>query len=203
MTSAPVLIGLLGYVLGAPLEAPDPARGPRSLRRPFAVLGLFGGVGLGPLPRPGGVLSMTAGLGGPGWRTEIEAQGWLPQRTDPRPEDPRTLATALWSVGLRGCGEPRWRTFSFPLCGGLDLGAIRGEGGGSLRPTPVWTMWAAFTATASLVWWPIARWGLGVRLTGFVPLRRIVFLSQPSEARLHESAPTGMHLLGGIHVRLP
>jgi hypothetical protein len=125
-----------------PVSAPKPAIG--------GLLRLEGGVETGMLPGIGGGAGFMGGITGRSWRVELGAGGW-PARSAAT----GTLGTRLdLIVGrARVCWAPavaRWRV---PLCGGGEVGGLRGIGTtGVARPSAQWAPWGAATASLGAAW---------------------------------------------------
>lgn len=130
---------------GAPL--PSRPRASRASRAWHAWLGLGGGVERGALPGvSGGVVGIVAarrsGLG-------LELGGmWLAPRSTEG--DVGRVRVQLGTVALRGCPEPAVARVSFPLCVGLEVGAMRGDGRNAPGARTVHGTWLAPTASAGV-----------------------------------------------------
>lgn len=176
---------------------------PRPVRTPpWVGLGVSGGLGLGALPGPAGVASVSVVLGGRWWRAEFETGPWFP-RTTTSPTRPSIGARVwAWGFALRACADPAWQRVSFPICGGIDAGPMLGRGRGTVRSIGGTSAWAAATLDAGAVFWPIPRWGLSLRVRGHVALRRPQFAIEPSGEILHTASQVGGQVLAGVLVRL-
>lgn len=188
-------------------ERPPPASEAPSIReRSPATLRFLGraqaGVGGGPLPGAAAVLGLAAGLGGGGWRAELSASYWTP-RTRASVANPAVGVRAqLWALGVHGCGEPRWRTLSFPLCAGVLAGAVHARGVGELEPRSIASRWVAVALEPGLVWWARPRLGLSLRAEGHAVLARPMLRSEPS-GTVFTSSPMGGSLRAGLELRMP
>jgi hypothetical protein len=179
-------------------------RAPLAPRERLRFLGrIDAGVGGGPLPGATGVLDLAVGLGGRGWRAELTAEYWTP-RTRASASNPAIGVRAqLWALGVMGCGEPRFRSLSFPLCAGVLAGAIHARGmGDELVSRSVASRWVAVAVQPGLVWWVRPRLGLAVRGQGHVALARPELRSEPSGTAF-VGAPVGGSLRAGLELRLP
>lgn len=87
------------------------------------------------MPRLGPTLGLAIGVLWLPLRAEIRARYFTPQRSD----DIRgaSALVQLWTIGPRLCGEPSTGTLHFPLCVGLDAGAMHGAGRGVSRKDAV------------------------------------------------------------------
>jgi hypothetical protein len=116
----------------APKTAPEiePAPRPvkRALERPRGLARLDVGVAAGSLPRLGPTVGVAVGVSWLPLRAEIRARYVAPQRAEGR--DGAGALLQLWTVGPRICGEPSVGSLRFPLCAGLDAGAMHGAGRG-------------------------------------------------------------------------
>jgi hypothetical protein len=164
-----------------------------------------GGVGFARLlPGAHGVLDAGLGLGGRGWR--VEGSGLFV---------PPVRASASEAIGgvfrlgageLRGCGVPALRraAIGFPVCAGLQLGAMygRGEGTGLAETAARRALWAAMRLGAAIRWRPrdgaVALW-LGV--DAIVALTRPKFVTAGGVV-VHEAARIGGQVSVGVEVLL-
>jgi hypothetical protein len=105
-------------------------------------------------------------------------------------------------VGVHGCGEPRWRTLSFPLCAGILAGAVHARGEGQLDPRSVASRWVAVALEPRLVWWARPRLGVAVSAEGHAVLARPALRSEPSGTAF-VSASVGGALRAGLELRMP
>jgi hypothetical protein len=136
------------------VQAPEPADEPRSARPPAArpspeparsparlALRLSGGVGSGPLPGVAPHASVFGSILLSHFRLELgvtAAWGGL-ARYDALPSIGADFE-ALWST-LNGCVVPRSGRWAFPLCAGLEAGAVRGTGFGASQPSSSAGLW--------------------------------------------------------------
>lgn len=103
-------------------------RRPGSTWRPTEGAVTFGGAFLyGALPGPAGGLAGAVALLWKHARWELGATGWFPRSQGLSGTSARA-DLGLWHLGSRGCGVPKVRRFEFPLCAGLELGAMTGQG---------------------------------------------------------------------------
>ena len=185
-------------------STPPSGRGARKLQ-----LGLRLGAGLGftrLLPGLHAALDLGLGLEGRLWRVEL-AGLFVPPVRGVAASDPRIGGVFRLGAGeLRGCVMPglRGRSLVFPLCVGLQFGAMHGRGEGSGLPAKqaARSPWVATRIGAALRWRP--RDG---RLGLWLGIDAIVALTQPSfvTARgvpVHEAARLGGQASVGLEVRL-
>lgn len=186
----------------SPSEGPAPSPVRRARPRVHGLGRIDAGVGGGPLPGATAALGATVGLGGRGGRAELGASYWTP-RTRASIANPAVGVHAqLWTVAVVGCGEPRWRGLSFPLCAGLRAGAVHARGTGALEPRRVASRWVALVVDPGVVWWARPRLGVTLRAEGHVALARPSLRADPS-GTVFTSAAVGGALRGGLELRLP
>lgn len=124
-----------------PIATPPPRARPAA-RRVHAVLALVGGVERGGLPRVTGGIDGAIGLRGRGFRIELAGTWLAPRLADIAVGSVRVQ---LGAVALRGGPELQLRRLSFPLCVGLELGAMRGAGRDAPGAHTVNGVWVAPT----------------------------------------------------------
>lgn len=184
----------------SPTAEPRPARAPPrpSRRGPGGVMRLAGGVGLGALPGVTGGAALAGGLRWPRARLEVEGGYWIPRRSDAI--DGERVRVQLGTAGVRGCGQLSRDRLEAPLCGGLQLGGLRGDGPGD-RSTQ--GLWLAVEAGVGLTWWASTHWGLGGGFSAAVPLVHPDFdgVADP-EVRLFEPSAVAGRLWLGVELRL-
>jgi hypothetical protein len=163
---------------------------------------IHAGAGGGPLPGATAVVGLAVGLGGRGWRTELTASYWAPRSGTSAANPAVGVRAQLWALGVLGCGEPRWRTLSFPLCAGILAGAVHARGEGALVSRSVASRWVAAAVEPGLVWWARPRLGLSARVEGHAALARPELRSEPSGTAF-TSAFIGGALRAGLELRLP
>jgi hypothetical protein len=115
--------------------APDPlpifaAPRTRSKSRPppRGIARLDVGAAAGPLPRFGPAVGLAVGVLWLPLRAEVRARYLAPQRFEG--DAGRGALLQAWTLGPRICGEPGVAKLTFPLCLGLDAGAMHGAGRG-------------------------------------------------------------------------
>lgn len=160
-----------------------------------------GGVGFARiLPRTGAAVSVTLSVAGRGWRAEV---GGLYAPPVPGGDAEIGGLFQLGAAWLRGC--PAWSRgrFEVPVCLGLQVGAIRGRGRGSLLESQqtAHALWLAGTLGAALAWRPHARIGLWLQADAVVALTRPTFVTAGGRP-VHESARVGGQALAGLEIRL-
>ncbi|WAS96513.1 hypothetical protein [Nannocystis punicea] len=145
-----------------PLEAPRRAR-----RGPGGVLRIQGGAELGALPGVSGAAMVVGGLL---WRrARLELRGtFLSPRTEVRPEGSLRAFAGMGAV--LGCGRPGPRRVEFPLCGGLELGGVRGTATRAAGARGTTGYWLAIVASAGVAVAVHPRVRLGAALEGVAGL---------------------------------
>lgn len=178
---------------------PEP---PRALGRGGWVA-LGGGLALGILPGVGGAVALEGGVDGPRWQAGLSVRGF-PLREVNHPEAAAISGRFdLITAGALGCGVPGIRRLTFPLCGRVELGALRGQGQGAVTvPRPRWSVWAGLAASAALSW-RVLRWlAPFVALEGQVGLVRPGFTVGTVPGTLFEAGRLGLRAWGGFQLRL-
>ena len=156
----------------------------------------------GPLPRVGAGLGGDAALLWP--RVRLAAGGTFffarPARVD---ADDQLGGDVRLGVGrLRVCGRLGWGTLELPLCGGAELGALRGEGVGVDRPRSDRLPWLAMLADVGLGWSP-RRWlATRLELGAAVPVLQQRFAIDGLGV-VHEPSAVGLRAALALEWRLP
>jgi hypothetical protein len=172
-------------------------------------VGLRLGAGLGftaLLPGPHAALDLGLGLEGRLWRVELAAL-FVPPVRGVAASDPGIGGVFRLGAGeLRGCAMPGPRTVPlvFPLCVGLQIGAMHGsgEGSGLQEKQTARALWVATRIGPALRWRPRdGRVGLWLGLDAIVALTRPEFVTAGG-ARVHEAAPVGGQASVGLEIRL-
>jgi hypothetical protein len=165
-----------------------------------------GGVGFARLlPGVHGAVDLGLGLGRRWWRVEASGLFVPPVRTDSGVAG----IGGVFRVGageLRGCGVPTalGGLLGFPLCVGLQLGAMHGEGAGDglAETQAARSLWAAVRVGPALRWRPrggrVALW-LGVDM--LAGLTRPKFVTAGGVV-VHEAERVGGLASVGIEVRM-
>lgn len=172
-------------------------------------LGLRAGAGVGftrILPGPNAALELGLGLEGRGWRVELNG-GFSPPVQGTASGQPAIGGSfRLGFAELRGCGVPALRRapVAFPLCVGLQVGAMhgRGSGDGLMVPLAARSLWIATRFGGALRWRPRdGRVSLWLGLDAIVALTRPEFVTAGG-VRVHQAARIGGQALFGVEVRL-
>lgn len=182
------------------LPAPEPADTPPRPRRPGGFVRLQGGPEIGAVPGLTGAAGLAAGVLWP--RARLEFHGvFLAPRTARRDDTQLHVLAAAGAV--LGCARPRRARLEFPLCAGLEFGAMRGVARGPGARTATGP-WLAAPVSAGAAWHLDARWSLSLALQGVVRLYSPRFeLRDPGPAvTLFEPAVLSGRLLLGVELRL-
>lgn len=182
----------------------EPPRGARPrLRVAFVALA---GVAVGLGPRPAGLVRGGVGLRRGSLRVEAFAMHVLATTTRGEGDEPRARAS-LTGAGALGCWAPAWGRLEVPLCGGLELGALTGEGLGPLIAARqgVRQLWIGLPLETGVAWAPLPRLALRARVGSDLGLRRPGFHVDVSgeRAAIWRPWPVGLHAIGGLELGLP
>ncbi len=172
--------------------SPEPTRD-----RPSVRLRLGAAAEAGSLPKITGGPRLAIGLS---WhRTRLELHGGYLAPTLGDTENP-VVRYQAGVVGLRGCRRPRIRRVEFPLCGGLEGGAIRAS---PLGPTHTRTRhgpWLGPLASMGVA----ARWGrvgTWASMEAVIPLLSGEFLLDGEVA--FRRSPVSGRLVFGLEIIIP
>lgn len=176
----------------------SPPERTRLALRPRAVIGARGGVDGGILPGAGGILEGSVGVLLLRARIELVVLHLFGRDHALDSGGGRFRTTA---ARLQGCWSPGIGPVDFPLCGGVELGELRGDGygvrvGGSSR-----RLWLALVTGGGVAWAPLRQLALGVRgeLVVAPLVRRFTLGNDP----LFTTRVVGGRGLLTVEVRLP
>jgi hypothetical protein len=190
-----------------PVVPPKPPPEPR----PRTVLGGFvraTGLGaFGVLPRFGGGVAGAAGLrivttplrAG---RLEVTALYEAPQRASAEANDDARALLQLWTIGGRGCWAPAVRKVEFPLCGGAEVGVLRGQGVGLAQARTARQVWSAVHIGAAIAYAPIRWLALWDGADGYVAMQTPRFLID-DVGLVHRGRRGGVRIHAGLEFRFP
>lgn len=180
----------------ADAEPSPPARGLEG-----GILRATAGVGLGATPGVTGAFTFAGGLRWARARLELEGSYWIPRRTNAL--DGATVAVQLGAAAVRGCGQIRRDRIEAPLCAGLLVGGMRGDGRGVPGARTAQGLWLAAEAGVGLSWWLSPRWALAGGFAAAIPLVQPAFeVGQDPAVRLFEPSPVAGRLWLGAELRL-
>jgi hypothetical protein len=177
--------------------------GPETLPAERPRFGLRGdlGAGLGPLPGASAFLSLAVSAELPDWRVEVAATAWLP--TDATYiELPSVGANfTLLTGSARACLLPSMGAVDFPLCGGAEVGLMRGSGFGVQQVATSDQLWAAGVVG------PSVRWTLGPALSFWIGADAVIGIVRPSYQmrnleQLYRPDAVAARTWAGLEVRL-
>jgi hypothetical protein len=188
-----------------PAPEPEPQPGVR-----FGVR-VGGGIDYGVLPGLAGGLRLAGAAFGelPGvgrlrrhaWRAELRGDFWFPRTRIV--EEGIGGRVSLWSVGARGCWVPQVERvgLEFPLCAGLESGAMRGEPVGDrvTNPSPTQRFWIAADGSAGLAWVPRRFIAIVAQAELVVPLVRAGF--RVGDSTVYRAGPPAVRGLVGVEAR--
>jgi hypothetical protein len=202
-----------------PAPAPEPAvdvtptatRTRTAATRPWFYLRLAGAFGYGPVPAPAGGISFAFGLSGRHYRTELEGTYWPARAIESRSNASVGGSFRMGTALARGCGVvggPRDSSPGFvvavPLCGGLEIGAISGEGQGSLDANAETGVYLAARVGPQLAVHPPRGRGVGlfVSAEATFPIVQPTFVTAPSGV-VYEPLPAGFVAALGVAWQIP
>ncbi len=181
-------------------ESPtEPTDGPRE-----PMTGIFrssAGVGLGAVPGVTGAFALAGGLRWSRARLELEGNYWIPRPS--APDDQARVRVQLGTVTARGCGQLSRDRIEAPLCGGIAVGGMRGDGRGAPNARVAQGLWLALEAGVGLSWWFAPQWALAGGFVASVPVVHPSFdlAADPPRVLFEPSAVAGRLWLG-IEFRL-
>ncbi|MEZ4451403.1 MAG: hypothetical protein R3B09_18125 [Nannocystaceae bacterium] len=158
--------------LSPPPTAARARRGP--LRALLGVALLGGSAGLGSVGLGGGA---TIGVGRRRWRVELAGAYWAPRvrALAIDGQEGARVELRLGTAGVRGCGVPSYGRIELPLCAGVELGGLRGDGldvAGARRHVGPW---AAVTASPGVLVRLGDRVALALRVDAALAISRPTF----------------------------
>lgn len=180
-----------------PEERPDRPR--RAVR---GALRVGAGVSFGDLPGAGALLRLTPALLWPRARLELEVSYGPVRRArfDDAPD--RGADLQLASAALRGCAVLRARKLEFPLCAGVEIGAMYGRGVGYSLTREGRLLLASLTAAPAIFYVPHPRVAVGTIVEGAVHVARPRFVVDGA-GEVYRAAPASVRALAAIELRFP
>jgi len=184
-----------------PPRDPAPTPTPRTrARRPGGLVRLHGGLERGAVPGFSGDVGLAFGLLWPRWRLELTGDFIAPRTANP-PQ--ATLRASLLAAGLHGCARLGRGALEFPICGGLELGGMRGVARGPGVDRTGTGLWFAGVLGVGLAWRFHPRLALWAALQGRLAVRPSFQLRDPGPAiTLFEPWLASARLLLGLELRL-
>lgn len=147
----------------------------------------------------GGGFSASFGVLGGVWRAVLRASYTGPQSRD-YPDLVVGGSFDLWTVGAAGCWEPHQGRLSFPLCGGVEAGSLRGETLTVGEPGRAGAFFAGLTTDSALVFAPTPRLALRAGIGGVFSARRPAFHVR-DQGTLFRAGPGALRASLGIEIR--
>ena len=168
---------------------------------PEVALALEGGLGVSVLPGLTGAVGGRMLLLWRAWALQVGGQ-YLTPRTTVRDEG--GVRVQMGTTDVRACGLVRGLRWALPLCAGLELGAMRGEGRAVANARTQQGLWLAGLLSVGYWGWVHPRIGLGLRADATVAAIRPQFeLRGPGPQRELFTPPlVGVRLLAGIQFLL-
>ena len=129
-----------------PTAEPGPRAKGREKREVGAALRAQASAGWGVLPGVGAGVGGAAGLRLGAWRVELGGRYWFTRHAglDDMPAAGGELRLGAGEV--RGCGSPSVHKLEFPLCVGVEAGAMYGRGVGLAEQRSARRPWLGFSA---------------------------------------------------------
>jgi hypothetical protein len=187
-----------------PRQAEPPQPEPARRQRRFVVgTGASAGISYGDLPGVGPIIRLGVALQWPHARVELEGHYGFLRRA--RFEDGEMIGADLrhGMVVARGCGvlHARAAKLEFPICGGLEGGALVGHGVGFTVIEDGQLPWLAIDVAAGLAWAPIRRLAIGLRVEPWVAMVRGRFTAEQGATELWRPQPLGVRAVVGLEAR--
>jgi hypothetical protein len=132
---------------------------------------------------------------------ELRAAHWFeqPARTDDPPVGGDLRLTTAAAIA---CGRLGVQRVEFPLCAGVELGALRGMGFGLDRSVEDRLLWSAFVAHARATWSPVRRFALSAVVGTGIPFADYRF-DADGIGTIHKVAPAALRAGVDAEVRFP
>lgn len=179
----------------------DDAVGP-SDRKPRTVeLGLRveGAGGWGPTSTGYGAIGAGFAVFEGLWRWQLEGGWWIPRTIELT--DGRAGRFQAWWVGTRGCVVPSVAKLEFPLCPGVEIGQVVGQGVAPTTNTQRESYaWLAGVIGQGINWVIVERLALTAEVALLIPVTRGTFSIDGQ--RLQGIVPAGFRGVLGVELRL-
>lgn len=190
-------------VRSEPAEAEPTMQPGPATRRARAVRGglrVSAGLSVGDLPGAGALVRVTPALLWERARLELEASyGPVRQaRFTDRPDQGADLQLA--SGAVRGCPVLRKGRVEFPLCAGLEVGAVYGRGVGFARTSEGRLLFAALHLAPAVLFAPHPRVAVGAIVEGAIHVARPRFVVEGT-GEVFRSAPASVRALATVELR--
>lgn len=183
-------------------EPPRPLPEKKKERRVRGGVRLGAGLSFGDLPGVGALLRLTPALIWPRARLEFEV-GYGPLRRARFDDSPDRGADLQLAVGaVRGCPLLHARKFEFPLCAGLEIGALYGRGVGYPITSAGHQLFVALHLAPGVFYAPHPRVAVGAIVEGAIHVVRPRFTVQ-NLGLVYHSALASVRALLAVEVRFP
>jgi len=131
-------------------------------------------------------------------RFEWEGHGWLPRQTS---QPPPNAEFELFASTVSVCGRLGTAQIEVPLCGGVEVGAILGEGRDLAEPRSDRLVWAAGLVRGGIAWTPHPRVALFAQAALLANPLVLEFAVDENET-IYRVPRIGGRFGGGVEVRL-
>jgi hypothetical protein len=166
---APTPAGAAAPDLQVERSLPAPAAAPPLFSRPRLAAGVFGMGRQGVLPGFDGGAGLSAAYMAGSWRLDLAAGYVFPSDVYLTSSPDAGARLWQWWLALAPCRAPRRVRFEFPVCAGVEGGALHGRGiGGTVAPADGRQPWLALTAGAGAIW--MVDYNVAVRLAAAAAL---------------------------------
>lgn len=175
---------------------------PRSPSPREVLLSVAGGPEIGALPGVAGGASAAIGLGWSRLRLELGAL-WIGLRT--RGHELASVRVQLAAAVVRACARVGARRIEVPLCGGVELGAVRGDVRGGPGARSAIGPWIAPNLAAGVHGWVHPRLAVIGRVEVAVPAYGTAFTAvEPGpEVEVFRTGPVSARLWLGLEAKFP
>jgi hypothetical protein len=183
---------------GPPRPRQDPPK-----RRPvlFALRPDFA-LDFGPLPRLGIGGGFTTTVLGRGWRAEAGMVALAPRDAASDIVSSATASIGLIAGRARGCGVLGRSLVEFPLCGGVEIGALRGEGAGTtVNARSRRALWSAAVLGPAIAVVPRRFIAIVAGVEAVVPFARPAF--DLGDETVHRARVAGVRAGLAVEIRVP
>lgn len=176
------------------------AEPPRTTHRETlqGAITLGGAFGVGALPGPTGAFVGAGAMVWPRARGELGVTAWVP-RTQRWVGTAAETNVGVWHIDARGCGVPKVKRIEFPLCLGVELGAMTGRGRGLAHTERRRLPWFALEGSATVIA-PVAS-----HLSVFMATRLVVPLLRPGfeldGVEVHRTSSAAFAATVGLEIR--
>ncbi|WP_106090942.1 hypothetical protein [Enhygromyxa salina] len=165
----------------------------------FGIAALAGG-GYGPMQAGSATVMGRLAVIGQRWRVELRG-AWLPPLRPPLNDRGRARVDGF-TVGALGCNLFHAGPVEFPLCAGIEAGAVRARALEPIQNPEMATQPIVEVVLGpGLSWAPTERVALGLEVQALIPFVFGGFALDNQTAL--DTAPVGIRALAGVEIRLP